>query len=66
MKVFILTYTTGCSTGYKEFIGAYSTREKAEESKINEMKNPFKLDERGYKIQEIELDKTYNTIFNEW
>lgn len=66
MKVFILTYKIGCSTGYEEFIGAYSTREKAEESKINEMKNPLRLDERDYKIQEIELDKAYNTIIKEW
>ena len=66
MKVFILTYKVGYSAGYEEFIGAYSTREKAEESKINEMKRPLRFDERDYKIQEIELDKTYNIVINEW
>ena len=35
MKVFILTYTTGCSTGFTEFIGMYSTKEKAEEAIIS-------------------------------
>ena len=66
MKVFILIYKIGCSTGFEEFIGAYSTREKAEESKINEMKKPLRFDERDYKIHELELDKAYNTVINEW
>ena len=66
MKVYVLTYTTGCSTGYEEFIGMYSTKEKAEEAKANEMKKVFRNWETDFSIKEIELDKTYNEVYMEW
>ena len=66
MKVYVLTYTTGCSVGYTEFIGMYSTKEKAEEAKTNEMKKVFKESAIGYSIKEIEIDKTYNKVYQEW
>lgn len=66
MKVCVLIHTMGCSVGSKEFIGMYSTKEKAEEAKMNEMKKPFKHWEQDYSIKEIEVDKTYNEIYVEW
>lgn len=66
MKVFILTYTKGLSSGYTEFIGMYSTKEKAEEAKANEMKKAFRNWESDFSIKEIEIDKTYNEVYIEW
>lgn len=66
MKVYALIYTAGCSTGYKEFIGIYSTKEKAEEVKTNDMKKPFRNWEQDYSIKEIEVDKEICEVYVEW
>lgn len=67
-KVFLLIYSTGCSTGYEELIGIYSTMIKAEEAKKNDMRSPKHLirGEWEYSIKEVEMNKEINHIFTEW
>ncbi len=65
MKVYALIFTIGLSSGHKELIGIYDTTERAEEIKEKHMKKNGHA-KHHYKIEEIEINKTYNTIFNEW
>ena len=65
MKVFALTCKVGLSTGYKELIGLYSTKEKAEEAKQHEMKENV-LGEWHYSIKEVEIDRPLKIIYDEW
>ena len=68
MRVFALIYSTGCSTGYKELVGIYSSAEKAEVAKRNDMRSsdhPIR-GEWGYSIKEVEVDTALNHVFDEW
>lgn len=65
MEVFALRYTVGYETGYKELVGIYSTTEKAEEAKRNDMQKNIR-GEWKYSIFPLQIDKTVNHIYQEW
>ena len=65
MKVFALTCKIGLSTGHKELVGLYSTKEKAEEAKQDEMEKTIR-GEWHYSIKEIEVDQLLKIIYDEW
>jgi hypothetical protein len=68
MNIFLLIYSQCCSTGYKELVGIYSTKELAVEAKKKDVRSPKHMlrDERGYSIREITVDQDINHIFDEW
>lgn len=68
MQLFALTYSQGVSTGYKEFIGLYSSLEKAEKAKSEDINSPKHMlrDYRGYSIKPVIVDIEYNYIYDEW
>ena len=65
MKVYVLIFTIGLSSGYKELIGIYDTTERAEEIKEKHMKKNGHANHH-YKIEAIEINKTINNVFMEW
>ena len=65
MTVYAVTYTVGFYAGHKELIGIYSTKEKAEAKKQLDIKQHCRI-EWNYSIRPIEIDKTYNAIYQEW
>ena len=68
MKVYVLTYTVGLSSGFSELVGIYSTKEKAEQAKKRDMSEitiRFRLED-NYSIDEIELDKAINYTYADW
>ena len=65
MKVYALVFEIGIMSGHKELIGVYSTIEKAVENKKRHQKKTYDSD-RHYSINEIEIDKTVNVIYQEW
>ena len=65
MIVFALICTVGFSTGYKQLIGLYSTKEKAEEAKQNDARKTIR-GEWHYSIKEVTIDKTLKIVYDEW
>ena len=65
MNVYLLVYTIGIESGYKELIGIYETEEKAEAA-ADRHRNKLGWSRRDYVIKEIELDKEVRIIFAEW
>lgn len=66
MQLYALVYTVGLYSGFKELIGVYSSKDKAEKMKQLNMKSNGIRSERGYSIHPIEIDKTVNTVYQEW
>lgn len=68
MKVFILTFSSGCSTGFKKFVGIYDSAEHANEAMKRDMQHEMCAfrNERGYTITEYELNQDMNVIYSEW
>jgi hypothetical protein len=67
MKVYILHYEVGVSSGYKELIGIYSSMEELEKGKAKDKEEYYACRVSGkYVIQEIEIDKNINTVYCEW
>lgn len=68
MNIFLLIYSQGCSTGYKELVGIYSTEELAVEAKKKDVCSPKQMlrGEWGYSIREITVDQDINHMFAEW
>ena len=65
MKVYAVIYSCGYESGFKEFVGMYSTEEIAKSAiKIDLLKNP--RFEWNYTITPITIDKTVNEIYEEW
>lgn len=65
MKVFVLIFSIGLSSGHNDLIGIYSSLNKADESKKKHMiKNAY--GEHHYSIQEIEINKDLNITYDEW
>lgn len=65
MEVYALTYTVGYYSGYKELVGVYSTKDKAEKAKQFDMKQNGR-NEWNYKINPLHVDKTVKETFMEW
>lgn len=67
MKVFVLQYEVGISSGYKELIGIYSSMEELEKGKAKDKEEHYacRLLEK-YSIKEIEIDKNINIVYCEW
>ena len=65
MKVFALICSVGVSSGYKELIGLYSTKEKAEETKKKNARKTIR-GEWHYSIKEVEVDKDLCKVYDEW
>ena len=66
MIIYALTYTVGLYSGYKELIGVYSSKDKAEKMKQFDIKRHGIRNESGYAIKLIEIDKTVNEVYQEW
>lgn len=68
MKVFMLIYTVGISTGRSELVGIYSTIQKTEKAKKMDMHNPKHIvrHEWHYSIKEIEIDTAVNYTYLQW
>lgn len=66
MTVYALVYTIGLYSGYKELIGVYSSKDKAESMKKLDMKQHGIRNELGYSITPIKIDKTVNEVYQEW
>ena len=66
MKVYAVTYTCGYESGYKIFVGMYSTEEMAKSALNKDLKtNPIRF-ERNYKVTPITIDKAVNERYQEW
>lgn len=66
MTVYVLIYTVGLYSGYKELIGVYSSKDKAERMKQIDIKQHGMRTEFRYSIKSIEIDKTVNEVYQEW
>lgn len=65
MNIYAAVFTIGLSSGYKELIGVYDDRDKAEESINKHMRKDY-YNRDHYSIHEIELNKEENITFAEW
>jgi len=65
MILYILTFEIGLSTSYKELLGIYDTKEKAEEASERH-RAKYLFDRRCYHINEIELNKDVKVTIVEW
>lgn len=66
MTVYALIYTRGLYSGFKELVGVYSSKEKAERMKEVDIKQHGMRVDFGYSIKPIEIDKTVNKVYQEW
>ena len=65
MTVYAVIYTCGYSSGYKELIGVYNTKKKAEVERDRDM-NTTVRPAWNYSIKPIEVDKTIKITYMEW
>ena len=65
MKVYILTFEVGISSGHKELIGIYESEEKVEEALTKHMWK-YGFNRHDYYTTEIELNKEVNITFADW
>ena len=66
MTVYALIYTKGFYSGFKELVGVYTSKERAEKMKQIDIENHGIRAEFGYSIKPIEIDKTVNETYQEW
>lgn len=67
MKIFALCYKTGVSGGYEEIIGIYNSMEELEKGKIKDNEEYYTCRLHGeYFVEEIEINKNINRVYNEW
>ena len=65
MKLYVLTFEIGISSGCKQFLGIYDAEEKAEKMKEKHyLKHGYFKD--YYNINEIELNQEVDITFAEW
>lgn len=66
--LYVLIYSTGCSTGYRECVGVYSTKRGAIIAKNRDIRSPLHplRREDEYSIEEVELDVDINVMYDEW
>ena len=65
VNVYILTFEIGISSGYKQLLGIYETKEKAEEVLEKHMRTNFSS-RRNYFVNALELNKEVNITISEW
>ena len=67
MKVYVLRYEVGISSGYHELIGIYSSIEELEKGKAKDKEKYYTCRISGnYLIEEIEINKNINKVYCEW
>lgn len=67
MKIYALCYKVGVSGGYEEIIGIYNSMKELEKGKIKDKKEYYTCRLHGeYFIEEIEINKNINKVYNEW
>lgn len=67
MKIYVLRYEVGVSSGYNELIGIYSSMEELEKGKEKDKEEYYACRISGnYLIKEIEIDKNINIVYCEW
>lgn len=67
MKVYALCYKVGVSGGYEEIIGIYNSIEELEKGKIKDKEEYYTCRLNGeYFVEEIEINKNINKVYNEW
>lgn len=68
MMLYILTYSTGCSTGFNKFVGIYDTIEKANEAMKRDMQRELCAfrNKNAYRITEYMLNRDMPMIYSEW
>ena len=67
MKVYVLIYKVGVSSGYHEFIGIYDSMEALEKGKEQDKEEYYACRISGdYEIKEVEVNKNINHVYVEW
>ena len=67
MKVYVLIYKVGISSGYHELIGIYDSMEALERGREQDKKEYYCCRISGdYEIEEIDVNKNINDVFLEW
>lgn len=67
MKVYVLIYKIGVSSGYHELVGIYESMEALERGKEQDKEEYYCCRIGGdYEIKEIEINKNINFVYVEW
>ena len=68
MKLYVLTFSVGLSSGFSEMIGIYDSMEALEKGKEKDKnKDCFRKTMDGnYRIYEVEVNKNINVVYCDW